>query len=325
MATKFESLPDELIMFIIEFLDNPLSIFLNLNSNINRILFDHRIKLSVKVEDHHHIISLQTNLIRLVSNNYKGENLEKFQNLKSLTVFINENIADTLTLPLSLKYLKIHFNADTPPSLFHSLSTLKRLQTLLVSNKKGSNAAFPLDSTMSSTQIKILQLKNAPVAISSIYHCEKLTELKYLELTLIDASDPFHYMPFTFSSLLKTLIIQFQLSFTGLEYVLQGCCGDNLKHLELYSHTNTSQPDYFDTKRWCKLFERFQNLTKCQIQLRQKGRRGEYGNRCREFARELKTIKELNTKWNMECMWSCPGYHGSFVYVGISAKRTFYQ
>lgn len=126
-------------------------------------------------------------------------------------------------------------------------------------------------------------------------------------------------MSFTFPSLLTTLIIQFQLSFTHLEYVLDGCTRDNLKHLELYSHTKTSQPDYFDSKRWCKLLQRFQNLTKCRIQLRQRGGRG-YINICRQFQQELKRIEALKTKWNMTCSWSCPGYHGCVVYVQISAN-----
>lgn len=148
MATNFENLPCELIMVIIEFIDEPLSMFLNLNSNINRILFDHQIKLNVKIEDHHQIISLQTNLTRSVAMNFKGENLQRFQNLKLLTLFIDENIVDKVKFPLSLIYLKIHFNADMSPLLFHSLSTLLRLQTLIVSSRKQSEVTFPLDSTV---------------------------------------------------------------------------------------------------------------------------------------------------------------------------------
>lgn len=320
MVTQFESLPDELIMSIIELIDNPLSIFLNLNWNINRILFDYRIKLSVKVDDHQHVLSLQTNLTRLISTNFQGENLEKFENFKSLTLFINEDTVDSFQLPLSLIYLKIHLNTNVPPSLFHPLLTLKRLETLIIINKKESNVTFPLCSIVLNENIRILQIKNIPVAISSISHCEKLTKLKYLELKLIEASGPFHDMPSTFPSSLKTLILHFKLSFTDLEHVLHVCCSDHLKHLELYSHTKSPQMDYFDAKRWCKLFERFENLTKCQIQLRQQGGRGLYRHLSREFARQLKATKELKTIWNMECMHSCPGYHGTIVYVQISAN-----
>ena len=320
MTTKFESLPYELIMTVIEYIDNPHLMFLNLNSNINRILFDHRIKLSVKIEDHRQIIPLQINLTRLVVMHFKGENLQKIQNLKSLTLFIDENIVDTLELPSSLIYFKIYFNADMSPSLFQLLPTLKQLETLILSNKKQSEVIFPLDSTVISRNIKILQLKNIPVSISSIYHCEALTELKYLELQLTEPSTSFHYTSFAFPSRLKTLIIQFQLSFTDLEYVLQGCAGGNLKRLELYSHTNTSQPDYFSIKRWCILFERFQNLTKCKIDLRQRSRRGVFNNTCLQFAQQLETVNELKTKWNMKFYRSCPGYHGCLVYVNIVAN-----
>ncbi|CAF1466449.1 unnamed protein product, partial [Rotaria sordida] len=175
-----------------------------------------------------------------------------------------------LKLPLSLVYLKIHSNDDMPPSLFHSLSTLKRLQTLIVDNRKQVEYTFHVDTAVFSRNIKILQLKNIATSISSIYDCEELTQLKYLELRLTEAGETFHHMSFTYPSSLKTLIIHFQLSFTDLEYVLSGCVEGNLKHLELYSQTNTSQMDYFDQKRWCKLFERFQNLTKCRIQLQQR-------------------------------------------------------
>jgi hypothetical protein len=191
---------------------------------------------------------------------------------------------------------------------------------LIVTSKKQSQVTFHLDSIVFSRNIKVLQLKNVPLAVSSLYHCEELTELRYLEVQLSGASDSFDYMSFKFPFLLKTLIIQFQLSFTHLEYVLDGCVGDNLKHLELHSHTDTAQLDYFDTKRWCRLFQRFQNLTKCQIQLQQRGRRGAYNNLYRQFTQELKTIEELNTKWNMKCYRSCPGYHGCIVYVQILAN-----
>jgi len=322
MVTTFESLPCELIMAIIEFIDNPLSIFLDLNSNINRILFDHQLKLSATIEDHRRIISLPTNLTHLVFMHFKGENLQRFQNLKSLTLFIDESIVHKVKLPSSsLIYLKIHFNVDISTSLFHSLSTLKRLQTLVLTNtQKQSEVIFPFDSAELSRNIKILQFKNIPAPISSIYHCRELPELKYLQLQLTEASHPFHYMSFTFPCLLKHLIIHFQLSFMDLEYVLDGCCEGHLKHLELYSHSDTAQADYFDTKRWCKLFERFQNLTKCQIELRQKGTRGVYQNTYRQFARQLKSIQELQSKWNMQCWSNCPGYHGYFVYVQIMAN-----
>ncbi|CAF1044123.1 unnamed protein product [Rotaria sordida] len=278
-------------------------------------------KLSVKIENYRYqIASLPTNLTRLVSMNFKGGNLRIFQNLKSLTLFINENLVGKLKLPLSLVYLKIHSNDDMPPSLFHSLSTLKRLQTLIVDNRKQVEYTFHVDTAVFSRNIKILQLKNIATSISSIYDCEELTQLKYLELRLTEAGETFHHMSFTYPSSLKTLIIHFQLSFTDLEYVLSGCVEGNLKHLELYSQTNTSQMDYFDQKRWCKLFERFQNLTKCRIQLQQRGRRGAYNNVCRGFAQELKRIKELKEKWNMECSLACPGYHGVTVYVQISAN-----
>lgn len=321
MVTTFESLPCELIMTIIEFIDNPLSIFLNLNSNMNRILLDDQIKLSTKIEDHRQIISLQTNLTYLVLMHFKGENLQRFQNLKSLTLFIDESIVRKIKLPSSLIYLKIHFNVDISASLLHSLSTLKRLQTLVVTNKKKQlGVIFPFDSTALSRNIKILQLKNIPVPLSTIYHCEELPQLKYLELHLTEASDPFHYMSFAFPCLLKHLIIHFQLSFTDLEYVLEGCSENNLKHLELYGQSDIPQADYFDTKRWCKLFEQFQNLTKCQVKLQQKGTRGVYQNQCREFAQQLKSVKELKSKWNMQCFSNCPGYHGYYVYVQISAN-----
>ena len=169
MATKFEDLPYELIMSIIEFIDNSLSVFLNLNSDINRILFAHRIKLSVKIEDHHQIISLPTNSTRLVWMNFKNENLQNFQNLKSLTLSIDENIVGKLKLPASLIRLKIHFNADMSPSLFYTLPTLEQLQTLIVSNSKQSEVTFLLDSTILNRNIKILQLKNNPTLLSSIY------------------------------------------------------------------------------------------------------------------------------------------------------------
>ena len=321
MATKFEELPCELLMAIIELIDNPFSLFLNLNTNINKILFDHRIKLSVKIEDdHHHIVSLPTNLTRLVSMNFKGENLRRFSHLKSLTLSINENMVNKLKFASSLVYLKIHFNADMPPSLFDSLSSLKRLQTLLISSKKQTEVTFPVNSTVFSRNIRVLQLKNISTTVSSIYDCEELTKLKYLDFQLTGAGEPSHHMWFTFPSSLRTLIIQFQLSFADLEHVLSGCVGDNLENLELYSRTDTSQLDYFNGKRWSKLFEQFQKLTKCKIQLQQKGRRGVYNTVRREFARELKDFKELKEKWNMKCYWSCPGYHGTIMYVQISAN-----
>ncbi|CAF1204789.1 unnamed protein product [Adineta steineri] len=118
----------------------------------------------------------------------------------------------------------------------------------------------------------------------------------------------------------ETLLTDYILKKVDLEHALSAFDGDHLEHLELYSQTNISQTDYFDGKRWSKLFERFQKLTKCQIELRQKGRRGIYDNLLREFQRELKEIKELKEKWNMKCYRSCPGYHGTVVSVQISAS-----
>ena len=319
MVTTFESLPCELIMVIIEFIDNPLSIFLDLNSNINRILFDYQLKLSATIEDHQRIISLPTNLTYLALMHFKRENLQRFQNLKSLTLFIDETIVHKVKLPLSLIYLKIHFNVDISTSLFHPLSTLKRLQTLIItSREKQSEVIFPFDSIELSRNIKILQLNNIPAPISSIYHCEELPDLKYLKLQLTKASEPFHYMSFTFPCLLKHLVIHFQLSFTDLEYVLDSCCQGHLKHLELYSHSDTEQTDYFDTKRWCRLFEQFKNLTKCQIELRQRGTRGVYQYTCRQFAQQLRNITQLKLKWNLQCYSCCPGYLTDTLFMYMS-------
>ncbi|CAF1136099.1 unnamed protein product [Adineta steineri] len=321
MVAKFEQLPGELIMFIIEFIENPLLLFLNLNSTINRILSDHRIKLNYKIENHlYYIASLPTSLTRLVSMNFRGGDLRRFQNLKSLILCINENIVGKFRFPSSLEYLKISFNMEIPSSLFHSLSTLKRLQTLVINSKQRINVTFPADLILFSRNMKILQLENIPIEISSIYNLEELPKLKYLNIQLSEADELFHNTPFTSFSTLKTLIIHFQLSFTDLEHVLSAFDGDHLEHLELYSQTNISQTDYFDGKRWSKLFERFQKLTKCQIELRQKGRRGIYDNLLREFQRELKETNELKEKWNMKCYRSCPGYHGTVVSVQISAS-----
>ena len=169
-------------------------------------------------------------------------------------------------------------------------------------------------------------MKNISTAVSLIYYCEDLTILKYLDFQLTAAVGTSHHMSFTFPSSLKTLIIRFQLLFTDLEHVLSGCAEDSLQHLELYSRTDTSQLDYFDGKRWSKLFEWFQKLTKCQIQLQQKDRRGVYNNVRREFEEELEKFKELKEKWNMKCSWACPGYHGVITYVYISANLwVFFQ
>ncbi|CAF4197541.1 unnamed protein product, partial [Adineta steineri] len=143
MVAKFEQLPGELIMFIIEFIENPLLLFLNLNSTINRILSDHRIKLNCKIENNlYYIASLPTSLTRLVSMNFRGGDLRRFQNLKSLILCINENIVGKFRFPSSLEYLKISFNMEIPSSLFHSLSTLKRLQTLVINSKQRINVTF---------------------------------------------------------------------------------------------------------------------------------------------------------------------------------------
>ncbi len=321
MTTTFESLSCELIMFIIEFIDNPLSLFLNLNSNLNRILSNHQIKLNCKIEGNiHHTFSLPTNLTRLVLMNSKSEDLRRFQNLKSLILSIDENMVRKMKFPLSLVSLRMHFNGDIPSSLYHSLSVLKQLQTLILSSRKQTEIPFHVDSTVFSRNMKILQLKNISMKVSSICNYEELTELKYLNLQLSGADGPFHPTMFTFSSFLKTLIIQFQFSFTELEYVLSGCCEENLKHLELYSQIDTTQLDYFDGKRWLKLFGRFPKLTICQIQLQQKGRGGVYNNIIREFKNELETNKELKEKWNMRCYSARPGYHGTTTFVQIVAN-----
>ncbi|CAF1588231.1 unnamed protein product, partial [Didymodactylos carnosus] len=279
---------DDLWLEIFEFLyiNEIFHSFWNINSNVNRLITDHRQKLhafmiSEESQDYFNLTILpnihsdQLILLKL-KYCYKNQiNLYEFKNLQSLTLFnIDSTRLKSLFMQkqsIKLKYLCFNVlivdNKDKSKILksLLKMTTLKTCQFNFIAGKIGLTGKNIISSSILSN-IENLITESDFVTTSLFKLIPHLPKLHYLNIHL--QCDDRYKSDITLNSLLNLKILKLYLShvsFNHLKLLFKSVCS-NLQILMLNGWI-TNDLQYLSSENWINIFKLLKNLQKFKINL----------------------------------------------------------